>query len=241
MEEERKVSSEKDVVEKPKRQYKKKEKVEAQEVQEAVVAHDEIEDFKAQIAKLKAELAAKDAETKKLLELSEKALSGTESKDHQTVMVKCLEINGAELSSPNRDVIITLPYDTWVECEVNELAQIFKKIPNRTLFEDGICIMEDGALDRFRIKVRTVIDFDKIFDLLNNGNEAKLRAEFNKLTDNKRKDSVGHLILYTIVGKMLDGELDRIPRSALETMEDYFGVKMKDAEMLLSIFRKVKS
>lgn len=242
MEEERKVSSEKDVVEKPKRQYKKRVKEEAlvETVDRSSATDSVVDDLKAQIAKLRAELAQKDVETKRLLELSEKALDGAEPKDNKTVMVKCLEINGVQLSSPNRDVIITLPYDTWVECESSELSQVFKRLSNRTLFEDGICIMEDGALEKFRIKARNHIDFDEIVDLLNNGNEVKIRAKLDELTLNKKKNSVMHLILYTIVGKSLDGEISRVPRASLETLEDYFGVKIKDAEMLLKIFRKVK-
>ena len=241
MEEEKKVSSEKDVVEKPKRQYKKREKKESPvEIVSESVGND-VEDFKAQIAKLRAELAQKDAETKKLLELSEKALGGVESKERKTVMAKCLEINGVQLSSPNRDTIITLPYDTWVECEVGELSQVFKKLSNRTLFEDGICIMDGDALEQFRIKQKTKIDFDEIVRLLDEGNEKKLRDKLDKLTANKKKLSVAHLILYTIVGKSLDGEISRVPRVSLETLEDYFGIKMKDAEMLLRIFRKAKN
>lgn len=242
MEEERKVSSEKDVVEKPKRQYKKRVKEEApvETIVQSSAADSVVDDLRAQIAKLRAELAQKDVETKRLLELSEKALDGADPKDNKTVMVKCLEINGVQLSSPNRDVIITLPYDTWVECESSELSQVFKRLSNRTLFEDGICIMEDGALEKFRIKARNHIDFDEIVDLLNNGNEVKIRAKLDELTLNKKKNSVMHLILYTIVGKSLDGEISRVPRASLETLEDYFGVKMKDVEMLLKIFRKVK-
>jgi hypothetical protein len=232
--EEVKISSEKDIDEKPasKRRTKK--------AKEDNVVLNEAEELRAKIKALEEELARRDAETKRLLELSGKVLE-TNTKDKESVLVKCLELNGVELSSINRDTVISLPYDVWVDCDVNELNQIFKKVANRELFEDGICIMEEGALEKFRIKQKVVIDIDKIISLLDTGDENKIVKEFNTLTSNKKKSQVGHLILYSIVGKSLDGELDRIPRASISAIEQYFGIKMKDVEMLLKIFRDVKA
>ena len=81
---------------------------------------------------------------------------------------------------------------------------------------------------------------DKISELLDEGDEGKIVKEFNRLTSDKKKASVSHLIFYGIVGKMIDGELNRIPRASVETLENYFGVRIKDAETLLKIFRKIK-
>lgn len=235
MEEELKISSEKDVdVKAPKKRASKKTKTDGDNV------GTEAEELRNKIKALEEELARRDAETKRLLELSGKVLDNN-AKEKESVMVKCLELNGVELSSINRDTIISLPYDTWVDCDVNELNQIFKKVPNRELFEDGICIMEEGALDKFRIKRKVVVDIDKIVSLLDTGDENRIVKEFNSLTSNKKKSQVGHLILYSIVGKSLDGELDRIPRASIAAVEQYFGVRMKDVEMLLKIFREVKA
>lgn len=239
---EEKVSSEKDteeVVKKPKR----KKKAENAEVVTQTTDNDksELELLREQIRLLQEANEAAKKENQRLLDLSAKVLNTTEeAKEGKKVLAKCLEINGVELSSPNKDVIITLPYDEWVECDYNEMSQIFKKISNRALFEDGVCIMEDNRLEDFRIKVKTVVDMDRIAKLLDDGDEQEIIKEFNKLTADKKKSSVSHLIFYTIIGKMLDGELNRIPRSSIETLERYFGVRVKDAEMLLKIFRRVK-
>lgn len=242
-----KVSSEKDI-DKTKKPRKTKKKSEA--VEETVVlaeekkdsAKDEIELLKEQIRLLQEANEAAKKENARLLELSAKVLNnvGEVKEAPKTVMVKCLELNGVELSSPNRDTIVTLPYDTWVDCDVNELNQIFKKVSNRTLFEDGICIMEDGALEQFRIKAKNVIKIEEIVELLDEGVENKIINKLDALTGNKRKGSVSHLILYAIVGKVLDGELNRMPRSSVETLEAYFGVRLKDAETLLKIFRQIR-
>lgn len=258
---EKKVSSEKDIDKKTKKTKKVKEEVseinpdvvpETMEEWEMVAdleasrareknAQKELELLKEQIRLLQEANKKAKEENDRLLELSARVLDAPLSpKQAETCLVKCLELNGVELSSPNRDVIITLPYDEWVECDVNELNQIFKKISNRTLFEDGICIMQDNALERFRIKVKTIIDMDKICSLLDEGDEGAIVKEFNNLSDGKRKVSVCHLILYTIVGKMLDGELNRVPRASIETLENYFGVRLKDVETLLKIFRQIK-
>lgn len=245
-----KVSSEKDI-DKTKKTRKTKKKVEefqnedevlVEPVEEPKNEKSELELLREQIRLLQEANEAARLENERLLKLSAKVLDSAADVNgtSKTVMVKCLELNGVELSSPNGDTTISLPYDTWVDCDVNELNQIFKKVSNRTLFEDGICIMEDGALEQFRIKAKVVVDMDKIAQLLDEGVESKIIKELDRLTNNKRKSSVSHLILYAIVGKMLDGELDRIPRSATESLETYFGVKLKNVETLLKIFRQIK-
>lgn len=218
--------------------------VEAARAREAI-AKKELEELKEQVRMLLEANAAKEEENKRLLALSERVLDTTEpsnkkSGSDRTIAVKCLELNGVELSSPNRDTIIALPYDTWVDCSEDELAYIFKKISNRTLFEDGICVMAKEGYDLFKIKQKIFIDIDKIVDVLNNGSEHEIVSTFNSLTNNKKKPSVSHLILYAIVGKSLDGELPRLPRTAIETMEMYFGVRFRDAETLLTMFRQIK-
>lgn len=242
--EEEKVSSEKDIDEVVKKPKRKKKTEEVKAVEPEVVKEEEkseLELLREQIRLLQEANEAAQKENKRLLELSARVLDASaDTKEKKTVLAKCLEINGVQLSSPNRDVIVTLPYDEWVECDVAELMQIFKKINNRTLFEDGICIMDGDDLEQFRIKVKTHIDMDKIAELLDEGNESNIVKELNTLTSNKKKASVSHLILYTIVGKMIDGELNRIPRASVEALENYFGVRIKDAETLLKIFRKIK-
>lgn len=240
-----KVSSEKDTEEVKKPRRKKKAEVVELEKTEATQVKDndksEIELLKEQIRLLQEANEAAQKENKRLLDLSARVLdTTTETKSGKKVLVKCLELNGVELSSPNRDTIVTLPYNEWVECDVDEMNQIFKKISNRTLFEDGICVMEDDKLEDFRIKVKTVIDMDKIAKLLDEGIESNIIKELNKLTDGKKKESVSHLILYAIVGKMIDGDFARIPRSSIDALEMYFGVKLRDIEVLLKIFRSVK-
>lgn len=265
--ENKKVSSEKDT-EKKKRAYKKREpavKTEnninpdvipetmeemerradevAHEAREES-AHSEIELLKEQIRLLQEANAAKEAENKRLLDLSARVLDNTGApivnKEKHTIPVKCLELNGVELSSPNRDTIIMLPYDTWVDCDTEELAQVFKKIPNRSLFEDGICIMEDDGYKQFKLKPKVKIDIDAIVDLLDKGNEQEIVNELNRLTNNQKKSSVSHLILYSIIGRSLDGKLNRLPRASVDTIEMYFGVKMRDCETLLKLFREIK-
>lgn len=204
---------------------------------------DELELLREQIRLLQESINAKDAENKRLLELSARVLDNTDggvAKEKRTFPVKCLELNGVELSSPNRDTVITLPYDVWVDCDADELAQVFKKISNRTLFEDGICIMGNDGCANFKIKPKVVIDIDAIVKLLDDGDEQALITELNKLTNNQKKASVSHLILYAIVGKSLDGELNRMPRASLEALEMYFGVKLRDCETLLKLFREIK-
>ena len=272
----KKVSSEKDT-EKKKRAYKKREPaVKKEEVNEESfvnpdvipetmeemeqradkaaaeareeIARNEIELLKEQVRLLQEANAAKDAENKRLLDLSARVLDNTDVAAHKekttnqekTIPVKCLELNGVELSSPNRDTIITLPYDIWIDCDVEELAQIFKKISNRSLFEDGICIMEESGYKQFKLKPKIKIDIDAIVELLDKGNEQDIVNEFNRLTNNQKNVSVSHLILYSIVGRSLDGELNRLPRASVEAIEMYFGVKMRDCETLLKLFRGIK-
>ena len=247
--EDKKVSSEKDT-ENVKKTRGRPKKNKEQEVVEEVVqtpeqsVEDEIVALKEEIRMLRELNAAKDAETKKLLELSSRVLDTSVPAAYageKTVSVKCLELNGLELSSPNRDVVIVLPYDSWVDCDVNELSAIFKKISNRTLFEDGICILEkEEDYQKFKIKRKVFIDMDEIAHILDKGDEQSIIKKFNSLTNDKKKVSVGHLLLYSIVGKSLDGDFSRLPRVSVETVENYFGVRMKDAETLLKIFRKIK-
>ena len=247
--EENKVSSEKDteVVKKTRGRPKKNKEVET--VEEVVKApeqsvEDEIAALKEEIRMLRELNAAKEAEAKKLLELSSRVLDTSVPAAHaeeKTVSVKCLELNGLELSSPNRDVVIMLPYDSWVDRDVTELAAIFKKISNRTLFEDGICILEkEEDYQRFKLKRKVFIDMDEIARVLDSGDEQAIIKKFNSLTGDKKKASVGHLLLYSIVGKSLDVEFSRLPRVSVETVENYFGVRLRDAETLLKIFRKIK-
>ena len=241
----KKVSSEKgtDVQKKRGRPKKTTEAVIENVAAETKNTQDEIALLKEQIRLLQEANAAKDAETKRLLELSARVIdSGTmnNKQEEKTVPVKCLELNGVELSSPNRDTIISLPYDVWVDCNVDEVAQILKKISNRSLFEDGICIMPEEGYKQFKLKPKVVIDMDKIVALLDSGNEQDIVKELNYLTNDKKNLSVSHLVLYAIVGKSLDGELDRIPRASIETLEMYFGIKLRDCETLLKLFRVVK-
>ena len=238
-----KVSSEKDTEKKKRGRPKKVVEEKVEEITEESVI-DEIALLRQEIARLRAENEAKDIETKRLLEISSRALDNSAPAAvplPKTVSVKCLELNGLELSSPNRDVIVTLPYDTWVDCDDSELSAILKKINNRTLFEDGICILEkEEDYQRFKLKRKTIIDMDEIVEVLDSGDEQKIRKKFNSLTNDNKKMSVAHLLLYSIVGKSLDGELNRLPRASVETIESYFGIRLRDVETLLKIFREIK-
>ena len=81
---------------------------------------------------------------------------------------------------------------------------------------------------------------DEIVEVLDSGDEQKIRKKFNSLTNDNKKMSVAHLLLYSIVGKSLDGELNRLPRASVETIESYFGIRLRDVETLLKIFREIK-
>lgn len=230
----KKVSSEKDIEEKTEQVKEENKNTSSYD--------DTIAELKKQIAELSKTVKGKDEEINKMLELSKTVISSTEDKkvNEKPIPVKCLELNGVQLSSPNRDTIVMLPYNTWVDCDKYDLTQIFKKLSNRSLFEDGICIMEGNALEDFKIKKRNDIQEDKILELLDSGDEQKITKEFNKLTNNKKNMGVGHLIFYMIVGASLDGKLKRVPNTSVVTVENYFEYKMKDAEILLKMFRDYK-